>query len=57
MCGVATIKLEYKKSFRNILFTPSGTKKTYNVLPFELTNTPAFYTTMMQTVRKEWLLL
>ena len=39
------------------LFTPSRTKKTYKVLPFGSTNAPAFYTVMMQSLRKEWLLL
>ena len=39
------------------LFTPSGEKKTYNVLPFGPTNAPGYYTAMMQSLRKEWLLL
>ena len=38
-------------------FTPGGEKETYEVLPFGPTNEPSFYTTMMHTLRKEWLLL
>ena len=38
-------------------FTLSGEKKTYNVLPFGPTNDPGYYTAMMQSLRKEWLLL
>ena len=30
--------------------------KTYEILPFGPTNALSFYTTMMQSLRKEWLL-
>ena len=38
-------------------FTPSEEKKTYEVLPFGPTNAQSSYTTIMQTIQKNWLLL
>ena len=38
-------------------FTPSGKKKTYKVLPFRPTDAQSFYTAMIQSLRREWLLL
>ena len=38
-------------------FAPSVEKKTYEVLPFGPTKAPSFYTAMIQSLRKEWLLL
>ena len=35
----------------------SGEKRTYKVIPFGPITAPSFYTTMMQSSRKEWLLL
>ena len=38
-------------------FNPSGEMKEYEILPFGPTNALSFYTAMMQSLRKEWLLL
>ena len=65
---IFTISLDVRSGYRQIrvrkcdqeklaFFTPSREKKTYEVLPFGPTNEPSFYTAMMQTLRKEWLLL
>ena len=40
-----------------VFFTSSGTKKKFRVMPFDPKNAPVFYTTMIQYLRKEWLLL
>ena len=68
-CGsIFTISLDARSGYHQIrvrkcdqeklvFFTPSGEKKTYEILPFRPTNAPSFYTAMMQTLRHEWLLL
>ena len=68
-CGpIFTISLDTRTGYHQLrvrkcdqekltFFTPSGEKKTYDVLPFVPKNTPSFYTAMMQTLRKIWLLL
>ena len=65
---IFTISLDARSGYHQIrvrkcdqeklaLFTPSVEKKTYAFLPFGPTNTPSFYTAMMQSLRKEWLLV
>ena len=65
---IFTISLDSRSGYHQIrvrkcdqeklaFFTPSGEKKTYKVLPFGPTNASSFYTTMIQYLRKEWLLL
>ena len=68
-CGpVCKVSLDARSGYHQIrvrncdqeklaFFTLSGEKKTYNVLPFGPTNDPGYYTAMMQSLRKEWLLL
>ena len=38
-------------------FTLDGENKTFKVIPFGPKNTPAFYTTMIQFLRGEWIML
>lgn len=52
-------QIRYRRSDQEklALFTPNGTKKTFEVIPFGPKNAQTFYTTMMQYLRKEWLLV
>ena len=40
-----------------VFFTPDGKSKTFKVIPFGPKNTLEFYTTIMQFLRDEWILL
>ena len=59
MPGVVTIKLGFGSVIkRESLSLPLvGKKGTYKVLPFGSTKLQYFYTAMIQSLRKEWLLL
>ena len=58
MPRVVIIKLGFGSTIkRNSLSLLLVGKETYEVLPFGPTNAPSFYTAMMHSLRKEWLLL
>ena len=58
MRGLATIRLLLGNSIRrNLPFSLAVEQKMYTVLHLGPTNAPTFYTAMMQSLRKEWLLL
>ena len=55
--GYHQIRVRKCDQERLAFFTPSGEKGTYKVLLFGSTNAQYFYTAMIQSLRKEWLLL
>ena len=54
--GYHQIRVRESDQEKLVFFTPSGTKQIFRVMPFDPKNSPAFYTAMMQSLRKEWLL-
>ena len=55
--GYHQIRVRESDQEKLAFFTPSGTKKIFRVMSFDPKNSPAFYTAMMQSLRKEWLIL
>ena len=59
ICGVAIIRFEYRKVIKKSshFLPPVELRKTFRVMPFGPKNALEFYTIMIQSLRKEWLLL